>query len=253
MSNVTPLRAEYQVPRRPEGSHWTDGYVYVVEFSDGTTKVGRTKNPDKRIDHHRRDGEKFGILIEKVWCSSIHRDYEATEAGLIRYAIGAGKGQGGYEYFTSLKFDNAVRFVEKLDVRSSTEYQISSDKADEDSRVPMFGDMRGIDPEGEVQPNIQVGNNAVALALQPFFDLSVELPEQSRSVSPEMRDQLIEAGIDSAENTGRDPSSVDEWSTLEWLEHNLDLAVYSAKLSMRNRISREDRSDLLDPWLGTAS
>lgn len=87
------------------------GHLYVVEFSTGTVKVGKTKRPDKRIGEHEREAAAFGGRIADRWVSPAHDGYDANEVTLIAECAREGK-QIKREYFSGLPFARAVELAE---------------------------------------------------------------------------------------------------------------------------------------------
>jgi hypothetical protein len=101
------------LPRAPEGS----GYLYVIQFSSGTVKVGRATWPAQRLNDHRRYGWAFGVVIWRVWISAQHPSCEVTEDRLIRFAASIATGdRARREFFHGADFDQLVRYAESLAV-----------------------------------------------------------------------------------------------------------------------------------------
>lgn len=122
----------FMFPQRPETAHKNDGYVYVIEFDNGTVKVGQTKHPDKRLSQHRTASSKFGIGIAKYFVSEIHRGHEDTERALIKHAQKlAGSESVPGEYFTGIHFSDCVDFIKSLPLKESTDEEREQDIAEE--------------------------------------------------------------------------------------------------------------------------
>lgn len=117
-------------PQRPESAYALDGYVYVIEFDNGTVKVGQTQNPAIRLEAHRRASNNFGVSIENYYLSDLHRGHEGTETALIKHAqkISGSESQPG-EYFTNIKFSDCVDFIKGLPLRESTTEEQDRDAA----------------------------------------------------------------------------------------------------------------------------
>jgi predicted transcriptional regulator len=45
------------------------GFLYAIEFSDGTVKVGRSSDPDSRLSAHRSAAAGFGLSETRRWVS----------------------------------------------------------------------------------------------------------------------------------------------------------------------------------------
>ena len=80
------------------------GCIYVIEFSNGTVKVGRSSTPDTRLATHRSQGRKFGADITDQWVSPRHAEWHANEAKLISIAKELGGTPAAAEYFTGVAF-----------------------------------------------------------------------------------------------------------------------------------------------------
>lgn len=91
------------------------GHLYVIQFSSGTIKVGRTNQPVERMKKHRRYGWAFGVVIVRAWLSAAHEGYEATETKLIDHAAATATGdRARREFFHGADFDALVAFAEDL-------------------------------------------------------------------------------------------------------------------------------------------
>jgi hypothetical protein len=110
-----------------------NGFIYVVGFSTGTVKAGKTENPRKRIKSHVRDAKKFNTTVEGVWLSGLHKNYAENERQLLKLL---GVPTHGSEYFTHVEFTAAVELAEKhlnylvLDVERGVELVATNVKSD---------------------------------------------------------------------------------------------------------------------------
>lgn len=95
------------------------GFVYVVEFSDGTVKPGRTDNPRRRMREHVAMSSKFGIALDRYWVSPVHDDWWENETAILNAVRGTCNMNG--EYLTGISFDDVVGIAESLT------YQLMSD------------------------------------------------------------------------------------------------------------------------------
>lgn len=101
------------LPQRHE--HWRYvGYVYVIEMSNGITKVGRTANPSKRMEQHLRQAGPFELKIARLWLSIAHRDPVQTEKLLLGYGRQHAASQVLDEYFKGLSFKATVRYASEV-------------------------------------------------------------------------------------------------------------------------------------------
>lgn len=78
------------------------GHIYIIEFSDGTVKVGSTTTPASRIRAHRSDAEAFGLTIAYGWLSGNHDKYIESERRLITAAASMATSRGRLEYFRGI-------------------------------------------------------------------------------------------------------------------------------------------------------
>jgi hypothetical protein len=94
-------------PERP-------GCVYVVEFSNGTVKVGRSQSPSARLAAHRTDGRKFGADLTGQWVSPEHAEWIGNETQLKIIARDLGGKTNSAEYFTGITFADVVARAQEL-------------------------------------------------------------------------------------------------------------------------------------------
>lgn len=60
-----------------------NGYVYVIEFSTGAVKVGRTRNPQQRATKLMFEAAQFGASLTRWWLSKPHTEFVTSEERLI--------------------------------------------------------------------------------------------------------------------------------------------------------------------------
>lgn len=93
-----------------------EGHLYVVEFTSGVVKVGKSVAPVNRLASHAKYAQIHGGDISQSWTSERHRGYSATERQLIKFghshseAVVVSRG----EYFRDLDFDNVQQYAELL-------------------------------------------------------------------------------------------------------------------------------------------
>lgn len=100
------------VDQRPHPKH--GGFIYIVEYSDGTVKVGQTVNPASRLANHSTGGRSFGLEINRAWLSVPHPQYRSNERALIAWGS-ANATSRGREYFHGASADRVVDFARTLD------------------------------------------------------------------------------------------------------------------------------------------
>jgi len=91
------------------------GHLYVIEFSTGMVKVGKSQNPAERIETHRGNASAFGSEIVGCWVSEAHDNYSANETLLIRAMHSLGGIANRAEYFMGVKADDAVAAAQGLE------------------------------------------------------------------------------------------------------------------------------------------
>ena len=236
-------------PVRPESAHEEDGYVYIVEFSDKTIKVGRSGKPNLRLHQHRHDAAKFGLSISQWWVSGLHRGFAASEAALTRFALDAGALQGGNEYFKDLSFSAARTFAEGFDIRTSDHLEVEAYETRREESLRRIKEATSRVAQ-DTRKHVRVSGDSAAWVLSTFFDPLAELPVFENSMTPEENIAMAEVAVGLAERAGVTGDDVYEWGSYNYLCRILDTLVESAKLEMKIRINREDRSDMYAPWFG---
>ena len=90
------------------------GFIYVIGFSNGTVKVGRSQDLERRLAAHRSHGRKFGADITDKWVSPQHAEWRQNETKLIAIAHELGGRVTAAEYFTGLAFADIVARAQDL-------------------------------------------------------------------------------------------------------------------------------------------
>lgn len=93
-----------------KGSDGQKGYVYIIEFSTGIIKVGRTTSPRQRIKSQLYVASKLGVEAINIWLSGWHENYKTNEVELLSRL---GSPSRGEEYFRD-SFSKAVKIAEKF-------------------------------------------------------------------------------------------------------------------------------------------
>jgi len=89
------------------------GTIYVIEFSTGVIKVGRTTTKQKRLEDHTNMAFALGIEVVHVHTQRTN-DLLWAERELIAYCRSLCKEQRRHEYFIGLDFPTIVNFAESL-------------------------------------------------------------------------------------------------------------------------------------------
>ncbi|UYP17745.1 GIY-YIG nuclease family protein [Rhodococcus sp. Z13] len=199
--------------RRANGSGF-DGYLYIIEFSTGTMKVGRTNNPRGRIRTHWEHARKFGADITRLWLSVPHTGYRDNETSLLREL---GTPSAGTEYFTSKNFDDVVALAE-----SSLHFHVLTEK--ERQELEEESKRRG---EARIEALRRWGgipDDAVRIVLDPdinewvanmVFGRYRKLPEFAPDRDLFESGEVLEA-LSTA--TGLDIAELAEWSFMDVIE-----------------------------------
>jgi len=88
------------------------GNLYVIEFSTGVIKVGRTQQKrGHRESEHERIAEAMGISVVRSWSSVTVKQVDTLENILIAYCNKLGTPRRSLEYFDNLDFDQIVEFA----------------------------------------------------------------------------------------------------------------------------------------------
>lgn len=80
--------------------------LYVVEFDQGTIKVGFASKPAERIRGHLFQSSKFRIGILRHWVSESSATAFLHEQALITWCSDRAKEVHGKEWFTGLDFED---------------------------------------------------------------------------------------------------------------------------------------------------
>ena len=90
------------------------GHIYVIEFSSGIVKPGRTRSWRTRRRDHEASGLVHGVEISREWVSPLHCEYRVNESMLLSFVADRGTRAHGAEYFVGVDFDEIVEFAESL-------------------------------------------------------------------------------------------------------------------------------------------
>ncbi|MGX6604861.1 hypothetical protein ACWKSP_22435, partial [Micromonosporaceae bacterium Da 78-11] len=113
-------RMAIKLRRQPVG----EGYLYVMEFSTGTVKVGQTEDPKVRLATHRREADAFGVYVVNYWISPSHMNFRDNEIRLINQCAKVSH-RSRKEYFHAVGYEQAVAFANALTYYSKNLEQVS--------------------------------------------------------------------------------------------------------------------------------
>lgn len=103
--SITPHWSEWPTRNRTLDPQ---GYLYVLEFSMGVVKVGKTVSPRSRAGDHERDVARYGGTMVHWWVSEPHVGFHDKELALIAAGACLGQPLGSPEYFAGCSFDEIV-------------------------------------------------------------------------------------------------------------------------------------------------
>ena len=88
------------------------GYIYVIRFSSGVVKFGKTRNPQRRLSTYVREAALYGGSVTDQWVSERHEDYSSVETALIEHF--AERAVSGQEFVVGVEFSTVVDYVRHL-------------------------------------------------------------------------------------------------------------------------------------------
>lgn len=98
----------------PPPAECGSGYIYVIEFSNGTIKVGNTTDPASRLGSHASTASAFNITADRVWISSPHATYIRSENRLIEATAHIAGGRRRREYFSGVSFETVRDLAQSI-------------------------------------------------------------------------------------------------------------------------------------------
>ena len=92
------------------------GHLYVLEFSDGSIKIGHANTPGKRVTSSAREvAGRCGVTLTQKWVSEAHEGSEMNEKKLAHWACCCGRPVFGFrELFTEVSFTQAVEAAQQV-------------------------------------------------------------------------------------------------------------------------------------------
>lgn len=88
------------------------GFCYLIEFSDGTLKAGKTIDLLVRYRQHKIDAESSGKEVSRIAHSEQHEAYGVTEQRIIDLLSSMGD-RVKDEYFSGIPFELAVKTIKR--------------------------------------------------------------------------------------------------------------------------------------------
>ncbi len=114
-------RLGFKLPRPPR----REGYLYVIEFSTGSVKVGLTEDPKRRLGEHLGEARAFGVHITNYWISPSCHNFKGNETRLINACTRISKQRSRKEYFHDVPYKTAGGFANDLTYFSKNTDQTS--------------------------------------------------------------------------------------------------------------------------------
>ena len=92
------------------------GHLYVLEFSDGSIKIGHANTPGKRVVRSAREvAGHCNVRLTQRWVSQAHEGSEMNAKKLTHWACCSGRPVFGFRgVFTNVSFSHAVEAAEQL-------------------------------------------------------------------------------------------------------------------------------------------
>lgn len=88
--------------------------LYVVEFDQGTIKVGYSSNPELRMQAFATHGSVFRIRVLRHWVSEPHMGASLNEKTLINWCKKRAVEVSGKEWFYGLEFDEVKKAIQQM-------------------------------------------------------------------------------------------------------------------------------------------
>lgn len=221
-----------------------DGYIYVIGFTTGTVKAGRTNNPRGRIKAHLDAARKFGAGIAALWLSVRHANYMDNERELLSLL---GKPDYGSEYFTSVSFAEAVAAAEK---RLSFEVLSADERAARETETDRRAKEKAQALIGSLQSSqgvrITLGKNMPPWLAHLLYSHEPDLPPLSLNDGSDL-DERRELMVRFSELSGISLIELGQWSFLDMLRHMGHQQVELGYLTLRARALETGRTDLVKP------
>lgn len=125
-----------------------EGYVYVIQFSSGMTKVGHAKDLNKRLAQHEKEARNHAVTISYRWSSPAHTGWVANERALINFcAEQYGQAASGNEYFMGADFAELVEYAQTLAFEPLTQEALDAAVQTSMSMESTFGSVQHVEPE----------------------------------------------------------------------------------------------------------
>lgn len=230
------------IDRRDDGSdpYKHDGLVYVIEFSDHTIKVGKTKRWLSRLRDHTGDASRFGLTVLRTARSNVHRNYHASERELIERASASATQGFRHEYFRGVPFSELAEFVAEVCGKPSSAEEIAADEDRE--RIVRARAKSWVEELFPPRPKVEVESEHarwVFAALLTEGATLPSLPGDSKATA-----KIIDALV-TAKGIARDEA--EEMSMVDVIQHLAETYIEIGLHRLVIEAYSSERSDLLTP------
>lgn len=222
------------------------GYVYVVEFGDGTVKPGMTRNPRRRMEQHVDSASKFGVALERFWISPAHDDYWKNERLILDSVRGRCEMNG--EYLNGITFEEVVEIAQGLRYELMSDAELEELTAAGIARGRYFMDFIRV---GRPDPELMVQLDDPCLA--NTARMLVGGPNAWSEIGPaeglDVTDDRLEVIEKLASMLGTSSESAVRIDHIDVLEATMIAHFRAAAIQMRTWAIMSGRSDLTAPVL----
>ena len=115
------------------------GYVYIIAFENGVTKVGQSGNPTSRIRSYSSYCDQAKTRVVNEWVSPILENANYEEQCMINSCLGFGKRAHGNEWFIGIDFEELVAHT-KLFMEVASDEFLENERADNNKKLDLIVD-----------------------------------------------------------------------------------------------------------------
>lgn len=109
----------------PKVDKFKRGYIYILQLSNGFTKIGCTADPYIRMSSLKRGLRSTNVKLDRLWVSCSHINYKENEKIILSELS---KHEKDGEFF-KVSFSDALSFVSTLSIK--TEFTTQEIEAEE--------------------------------------------------------------------------------------------------------------------------
>lgn len=115
------------------------GYVYIIEFENGVTKVGQSGNPTSRIRSYSSYCDQAKTRVVNEWVSPILENANYEEQCMISSCLGFGRRAHGNEWFIGIDFEELVAHTKFFMEVASDEF-LENERAANNKKLDLIVD-----------------------------------------------------------------------------------------------------------------